>query len=206
MDVSCPSLQAGDMIKVTGKAAIYALNSELETLYFPNGDVFKSWRPTYGDYYSITQACFDSLEVPAVYPGGVNFRPGSYVVKRASSDQLYVVEPNNTLAKITSVLATSLYGTGYKAMTVDDPFWPHYVNRGADVVTAVPHPGMLTKVGTVTYYVDADNKLREVTTAGMTANEFQTTFVRTLSATAVADLIIGEDIVAEVPTITDKTQ
>lgn len=210
---TCPTLAAGDMIKVTGKAAIYALRNDLKVVYFPSGDEFKSWRPTYGGYISITQDCFDSLSVPSNYPAAVGFHPGSYLVKRPSSDQLYVVEPNNTLAKITSALATTLYGTsaysdgvGAKVMTISDVFWPHYVNRGTDITTAVAHPGMLFKVDSTTYYVDEDGKLREVTDAGFTANNFQKKFVRTLTSTAIAGLTAGTAISAEIASVTDKTQ
>lgn len=203
---TCPTLSAGDMIKVTGKPAIYAVNNDLKVLYFPSGDEFKSWRPTYGGYVSVTQACFDSLSVPSTYPGAVNYHSGSYVVKRPSSDQLYVVEPNNTLAKITVDAAKALYGTSYKVMTVADTFWPHYVNRGTDVTEAKAHPGMLVSVGGTTYYVNSDNKTQTVSETGMTANGFQTKFVRTLTASAISGLTTGDAITAEVKALTDKTQ
>ncbi|MDD4477245.1 MAG: hypothetical protein PHY40_03785 [Patescibacteria group bacterium] len=210
----CPTLVAGDMIKVTGKPAIYAVDNNLKVLYFPSGDEFKSWRPneTYGGYISITQECYDSLPVPSAYPGAVNFRPGSYIVKRPSSDQLYVVEPNNTLAKITVEAAKALYGTNYKVMTVADAFWPHYIhqpsngNGGADVTSAVAHPGMLVKVNNVNYYVDSDSKLREVSDTGFTANNFKTKFVRSLAASVIEGITAGEKIEAEVSGVADKTQ
>lgn len=202
----CPALYAGDMVKVTGKPAIYAVNNDLKVLYFPSGDEFKSWQPTYGGYKSITQSCFDSLSVPSTYPGAVNYRSGTYVVKRPSSDQLYVVEPSNTLAKITSAAATALYGAGYKVMTIADTFWPHYVNRGADVTEAKVHPGMLVSNGGKTWYVSTDNKLQEVTAAGMTANGFQTKFVRPVTDAMIAGLTTGDAITAAVAALTDKTQ
>lgn len=205
-EVGCPTLAAGDMVKVVGKPAIYALNSALQVLYFPSGDEFKSWRPTYGGYISISQSCFDSLSVPSAYPAAVNYRPGSYVVKRPSSDQLYVVEPNNTLAKITAEAAAALYGTGYKVMTVSDVFWPHYVNRGTDITTASPHQGMLIKVDGVTYYVDAGHVLREVTADGMTANGFQTKFVQVLSGSTIDGWVQGDLLESAESAITNKTQ
>lgn len=210
---TCPTLAAGNMVKVTGKPAIYYLNSKLEVMYFPSGDEFKSWRPTYGGYLSIDQACFDSLKVPAGYPAAVNFRPGSYLVKRSSSDQLYTVMPGNTLAKISSSIANSLYGAsaytggvGAKVMTVSDVYWPHYVNRAADITTVTANPGMLVKVSGTTYYVDADSKLREVTASGFIANGFQERFVRAVPASAIAGFETGETITAEVASITDKAQ
>ncbi len=206
MAAVCPALNPGDMIKVTGKAAIYAVNNENKVLYFPSGDEFKSWRENYGGYIAITQACFDSLMVPSTYPGAVNYRGGSYVVKRPSSDQLYVVEPNNALAKVTPEAAKALYGTGYKVMTVADAFWPHYVNRGADVTEGKPHPGMLVLNGGKTWYVDTDNKLREVTANGMSANMFMSKFVHVATDAMIAGMSFGDKIEAAVAALTDKTQ
>lgn len=218
----CPTLAPGDMIKVAGKPTIYVVNNDLKVLYFPTGDDFKSWRPTYGGYTTITQDCYDSLSVPATYPGAVNYRPGSFIVKRPSSDQLYVVEPNNTLAKITLEAAKALYGSDFAVkvgtnattkepmyknlMVVNDRDWPHYVNRGTDITEAIAHPGMLVKVGTITYYVNADKTLSEVTETGMTANAFLTKFVRSLNAANVAGLSVSATISEEVKAITDKSQ
>ncbi len=205
-DVSCPTLNSGDMVKVSGKAAIYTVNNSLQILYFPSGDEFKSWRPTYGGYKTITQACFDSLSVPSTYPGAVNYRPGSYVVKRPSSDQLYVVEPGNTLAKITEEAAKALYGATFKVMTVNDAFWPHYVNRAADVTEAKVHPGMTVSNGGKTWYVNTNNTLSEVTAEGMTANAFQARFVYPVADSAIAGLTADTNLTAEVKALTDKTQ
>ncbi|MSU75541.1 MAG: hypothetical protein EXS55_03450, partial [Candidatus Magasanikbacteria bacterium] len=202
----CPTLNPGDMIKVTGKAAIYAVNNENKVLYFPSGDEFKSWRETYGGYVSINQACFDSLMVPSTYPGAVNYHGGSYIVKRPSSDQLYVVEPGNALAKVTPEAAKALYGTGYKVMTVADAFWPHYVNRGADVTEGKPHPGMLVMNGGKTWYVDTDMKLREVSDAGMTGNMFMSKFVHVATDAMISGMSFGVKIDGMVAAITDKTQ
>lgn len=205
---SCPALNPGDMIKVTGKAAIFVLNNDKKVLYFPSGDEFKSFRATYGGYISINQDCYDSLSVPSTYPGGVNFAPGSYIVKRASSDQLYVVEPGNTLAKIDTAAAKALYGSNYKVMTIADQFWPNYVNRGSDISGsgAQVHPGMLVMNGGKTWYVDKDMKLWMVSAAGMTANGFQSKFVHSVSDSAVAGLAQGGTLDTEVKAITDKTQ
>jgi len=204
---SCPTLSAGNMIKVTGKAAIYAVNNASKVLYFPSGDEFKSWNVnnTYGGYISVTQECFDSLSVPSTYPGGVNYRPGSYVVKRPSSDQLYVVEPGNTLAKISVTDAKALYGATYKVMTVADPFWPHYVNRGADIA-GLAHEGMLVSKDSKTWYVAAGNVLREVTATGMTANRFKTAFVHAVPAAYLAGFTTGAVLDSLDSTISNRTQ
>lgn len=203
---TCPTLAAGDMIKVTGKPAIYVVDNNLKPRYFDNGDVFKSWRPTYGGYISISMDCYDSLGTPSVAPYGISYRPGSYIVKRGSSDQLYVVEPNNTLATITVAAAKTLYGATYKVMTISDQDWPNYVNRGTAITEAKVHPGMLISNGGKNWYVDTDMKLREVTETGMTANGFQTKFVRPVTSAAISGLTTGDSITAEVKTISDKSQ
>lgn len=203
----CPTLAAGDMIKVSGKPAIYSVNKDMKVLYFPSGDEFKSWNVnnSYGGYVTVTQDCFDSLPVPSSYPGAVNYRAGSYVVKRPSSDQLYVVLPGNTLSKISSANAAALYGASYKVMTVADAFWPHYTNRGADNAGMV-HEGMLVNKDGKTWYVAAGNVLREVTATGMTANGFKSAFVHTVSASALAATTVGSAISAEESVLRNRTQ
>lgn len=203
----CPTLAAGDMIKVSGKAAIYSVNKDLKVLYFPSGDEFKSWNEnnSYGGYVTVTQECFDSLPVPSAYPGAVNYRPGSYVVKRPSSDQLYVVLPGNSLAKISTTDAAALYGASYKVMTVADAFWPHYVNRGADVAGTV-HEGMLVSKDGKTWYVAAGNVLREVTATGMTANRFKSAFVHSVPAAYLTGTTVGTQLTALETVLTNRTQ
>jgi hypothetical protein len=206
---SCPTFKSGDMLKVTGKPAIYAVDSNGKVLYFPTGDEFKSWTSDnkYGGYTTVSQECYDSLPVPSMAPYGVTFRPGTYVVKRASSDQLYVVQPGNKLAKITVEAARALYGSSYKVMTVADVFWPNYSSvRGADVTEAKVHPGMLVSNGGKKWYVNSDSKLQEVTDAGFSANRFQSAFTRVASDAMIAGLSFGEVISGAVSTLSDRTQ
>lgn len=206
---ACPTFHSGDLVKVVGHPAIYSIDSNGKVLYFPSGDEFKSWNvdSKYGGYTSISQACYDTMPVPSVSPYGVNFRPGSYVVKRASSDQLYVVEPGNMLAKITAGATSALYGAGYKVMTVADVFWPNYVGRGADVTEAKAQPGMLVSNGGKTWYVDASSKLWEVTTAGMAANRFKAAFVRPVADSVIAGLLSsGAALDSTNAIVADRTQ
>ena len=206
----CPAFQSGDLLKVTGRPAIYAVDSNGKVLYFPSGDEFKSWNTgeTYGGYTAVDQACYDSLPVPAMAPMGVNFRPGSFIVKRASSDQLYVVEPGNKLAKITAAAADALYGTTRKTFTVADVFWTNYpsANRGADITEAKVHPGMLVSNADKTWYVDDNSTLHEVTPSGMTANRFKAAFVRPVTSAMITGLSTGDTYSALVPALSDRTQ
>src|SRR3989338_7780661 len=203
----CPTLAAGDMVKVSGFPAIYSVNKDTKVMYFPSGDEFKSWNvnESYGGYVTVTQACFDSLPVPSAYPGAVNYRAGSWVVKRPSSDQLYVVLPGNSLAKVSMADAKLLYGNSFKTKVVADAFWPHYTMRGADVAGTV-HEGMLVSNAGKTWYVDAGNSLREVTAAGMTANRFKSAFVHAVAASALAGTATGVVVDAAVSSLATRTQ
>lgn len=218
---TCPTLAAGDMIKVSGKPAIYVVDNNLKPRYFDNGDVFKSWTPTYTGYKTITMECLDSLGNPAVAPYGVSYKPGSYVVKRSSSDQLYVVEPNNTLATITTEAAKALYGSDFnkvigtytatkepmykRLMVISVQDWPNYVNRGTAITEGVAHEGMIVSNGGTNWYIGAGTK-QEVTATGLTANGFQSKFISAVASSALTGLTTGTAITAEVKTITDKSQ
>lgn len=202
----CPALYSGDMVKVRGKPAIYMLNGENKVLYFPSGYVFKTWQAKYGGYKLISQDCYDALPVPSTYPGGVNFRPGVYVVKRASSDQWYVVEPNNTVAKITRSAAYGLYGSVINPIVIDDAHWPNYVNRGPDITTATAHPGMTVRVNGVIYYIDKDNIKRELTADGIKENIIQTKFIKNLTEKAIEGIEKGEEITSRQAELADKAQ
>ncbi len=209
----CPTLNAGDMVKVSGRAAIYSVNASGKVMYFPSGDEFKSWSGLsatapnqYAGYITITQDCFDSLAVPSTYPGAVNFRAGSYVVKRPSSDQLYVVLPGNSLAKISMTDAKALYGSTFKTMTVQDAFWPHYVNRGADVAGTV-HEGMLVSNAGKTWYVASGMQLREVTAAGMTSNRFKSGWVHSVPASYLAGTSVSASMIDSLDSaLSNRTQ
>ena len=207
---TCPTFKSGDLLKVSGHPAIYAVDSNGKVLYFPSGDEFKSWNVDnkYSGYTTVSQACYDALPVPSSAPYGVGFRPGSAVVKRPSSDQLYVVEPGNMLAKISLEAAKALYGSSFKTMTVADVFWPNYsATRGADVTEAKAHPGMLVSNGGKTWLVSADSKLREVGSAAMVANRFKASMVRALPDSAIAGLTVGAAVDAsDASSLSDRTQ
>lgn len=207
LPASCPVLNSGDMIKVSGMPAIYVLDSRNEVLYFPSGDEFKSWNSdeTYTGYYvNITQACFDALKVPDTYPAAVNFRPGSYMVLKDSSNQLYAVLPGNTLAKISSSAASSLYGN-YQAKVISTVFWQQYTNRSQDITYSLAHEGMLLSLNNKIWYVDANSVIREVTTNGFSANRFKTASVRTGVQSMIDGFTTGQPIVGYEAGLSNRT-
>ena len=214
-ETDCATLMAGDLVKTSISPVIYAVNADKTKSYFPQGDVFKSWTADNKYTYKlISQACLSSLKsATAVLP-----RPGTYLVKEAASDAVYMVLPGNKLAELSATAATALYGTNYKAMpakgghtiTMDDPSWTFYSQLqvggfGVKLTESMPTEGALVKVGTTYYVVGANKTLSEVTATGLTANRFQTKFATTLAATT-GYTVSATKLEAQSAVLTDRTQ
>jgi hypothetical protein len=171
--------------------------------------VFKSWNnnESYAGYISVTEACFDELRIPSTAPFGVNYRPGSYVIKKASSDQLYVVQPNNTVIRITPSAARGLYGANFKPKTVLDIYWSNYVNKKSEEnTTAKIHPGMLVRSNGNNYLVAENGLLREVTKDAFISNRFKEAFVRPISADLVKSIGFGAKLNFKDSVASNRTQ
>jgi len=213
-DSTCPTFKAGDMLKVTGDPAIWSVNNAGKLLYFPSGYEFKSWNVGEGYkglYTSVSQTCFNAMEQATTNPTGITFRSGSYVIKRPSSDQLYVVLPDNTKQLATAAYLKALYGADYTAYEMSPVFWANYVTTKTGTLdvdssgVAVPHEGMLVKVSDKTYYVGSTG-LQEVDATGMTANRFKVAFVQTVESKHTASMSAGTAISAEVAAVSDRSQ
>ena len=162
--------EAGDLIQFesTEKGApVYLLNAKGERLYFPSEEVYASW---YGKDFSgvnvISVNCVNAFPAPSQLPLGVNYRPGSQLVKVKIHPDVYVIEPGNKKAKLGSEgVAKALYGDNWstKVRDVADEWWSNFTSTGDAVTEAKPHEGMLLQVtgGTKTYTVKS-GKLVEV--------------------------------------------
>lgn len=160
---ACPPLEAGDLFKVPGNSAVYLLNADMNRMYFPNSAVYQTWYPDFSGVVEIPNTCVDAYPAPASAPYGVNFRPGSALVKVQVSPSVYVVEEGNQLSKIGSEqVASDLYGSNWatKVYDIADVFWPNYTGRGAELTDATLHDGMLAKVAgsNDVYYVTGGEK------------------------------------------------
>lgn len=220
----CPVLNPGDIFTVSQHPPTeYIINRRGKAMYFPykfqpddDDGVYHSWRGSEAGLFtiSISQDCFDTVQVPSNYPGGVNLRPGSFVVKRPSSSQLYVILPDNTRAPVSPQVVATLYAPAYSggendtALVYLDVFWPNLVNVAPEIIQAHVHPGMLFVVdsGEVVYYADSDGSIRVVTGSGFTANHFQHRLVRRVPLSATQGMLLGKAISGQVPAIDDPTQ
>ncbi len=164
-----PDVSAGDLIKFPGSSAVYLLNADLQRVYFPNSDVFHSWFPDFSGVIELPAAAVSNFPAPSMAPFGVNYRPGSMLVRLEISPDVFAVEPGNKLAKIGSeTVAKALYGDRWNVVGenlgfIGDVFWPNYAGRGADLSEAKPHNGMLVKkAGETDVYYAWDGALRRV--------------------------------------------
>lgn len=214
MAADYPTLTAGQLVKVVGRPTIYVINKSGELMAIPVGDVFKSWNTvdTYaGLYTSISQAHYDSLKSASAAPLYMGYRQGSYVVKRESSDKLYVVQPNNVLVPITNAAATGLYGTlvnKVNMFTVSLANWASTYTVQDDstqITSAVPFNGYMWKVGNVKYTM-LDGKVLEVTAAGQAANGMKDKYFHAQAATVMSGLPTGTAVDGALVALTDRTQ
>jgi hypothetical protein len=138
----CPALEAGNLFKVEGNTAVYLVNADMERMYFPNSEVYHTWYEDFSGVVEIASACVSAYP-NGTNPAGVNFRPGSRLVKVVISPDVYAVGPDNMRYKITSEeSAAALYGAEWATLVRDvhDFHWPNYTD-GADVDGL--HDGML---------------------------------------------------------------
>lgn len=165
---TCPQLQAGALFKVPKNSAVYFLDDNLNRLYFPHSEVFYTWFSDFKSVVEIPTDCVDSYPPPSTPPYGINFRPGSRLVKVQISPSVYAIDPGNVLRKIDSeTVAKELYGNEWSKQVRDisDAFWPNYAGRGAVVAESKPHDGMVVKTSDslYVYYVES-GELKKVDT------------------------------------------
>jgi hypothetical protein len=210
LPATCPTdLKTGDEIKVPGKPAIYVLDKDLKPLYFPNGYVYKTYKSNYSGYKPVTQECLLALPQPPKAPFGVGYKPGSYIVRKTGETQLYAVLPGNSLAKISDGLARTLHGNGYGVRDLEYSEYNNYVCRKPDITSAKVYQGMVFKLASDSskvWYLDTQNKLREVSQAALSVNYIVPEFTKTVPDSAVQGYAKGDMIVSGVNELMDRTQ
>lgn len=199
----CPALEAGDLMKAQTGSAVYILNSDLEASYFPNREVYGTWRADFSGLTVLSADCFENYP-PAEH--GVTVLPGTYLVTRVETPRVYVVLPGNVAQPIGNAeVAEALYGANW-ASRVRDVFtfnWRDY-NVSADVLDeAVPHEGMFVKTA------DSSDVYRVVDGAyAMVDGDLGpwTQFVNTVSSAVFNTLEISGDTITPAEIVEDPTQ
>ncbi len=158
---TCTSLSAGDLFKVPTNSAVYLVNKDMKRMYFPNSEVYHTWYEDFSNITVIPNVCVDN------YPsgGGINFRPGSRLVKTTISPNVYAVGPGNMKHKIASEeVAKDLYGENWASVVRDlSDVFDANLDVGSTIQETVPHNGQVVReVGTTQIYVVSDGKLKKV--------------------------------------------
>jgi len=199
----CPSLEAGDLFKVKGNSAVYLLNSDMKRMYFPTADVYNTWFSDFSGVVEIDQTCVSAYP-NATNPSGVDYRPGSRLVKVVISPEVYAVGPGNMRHLIGSEEeAKSLYGDNWASLIRDihDFHWPNYTT-GAEVNGLMN--GMLVKRAdsdTVLYIMDGKTHPVDGTLPSFVAGD-----VRTVSDSLVDALEMSADSVTAASLTADPSQ
>lgn len=158
---NCAELSAGTRFKVANYPAVYIVNKDHKRMYFPNSEVYSTWYSDYSGIVTIDPICVDE------YPtgGGVNYRPGSRLVKTAVSPTVYAVGPNNTKHRITNEsTAVVLFGNNWptKIRLLSDAFDSN-LKIGSDVENIKSVNGQLVVIedNPQVYFV-SEGKLKKV--------------------------------------------
>ena len=195
----CPELEAGDLYKTEVSTAVYLLNADMEYMYFPNSEVYHSWYKDFSGVQVIEPACTELYSQSDV--AGVNYRPGSYLVKRNDAPSVYAVLPGNMRAPIGSEeVAIALYGADWSTMVRDIHafHWANYDDAAKIEVAALQNGMVVTTDGVVNYHV-VDGMLYEV------EGEFDG-IVYTVSAELIASLEMGSVTVTASSIMEDASQ
>jgi hypothetical protein len=170
------SLSVGDLIKSSLSSTVYYYGSDGKRHIFPNEKTYKSW---YVDWSNIKIVPASQLQGISLGKN-VTIRPGTVLVKIQTDSKVYAVEPSGLLRWIpTETRAATLYGSNWAQRVIDVPvvFWGDYT-FGSDI-TVDKHPtgALIQYTGTTEKYYIQGTEKRLISTAGFTANRFQSSNV-----------------------------
>lgn len=197
------SLSSGDLIRGESFSTVYYYDGD-GRLTYPNENIFFSWHADFGDVVTIS----DSQLAGIPLEGNVMQRPGSEWIKITSSDKVYAVSQDGVLHWIESeAVAEALYGgSGWNTFIQDIPdvFFADY-SEGASLMTtsSLVDGGLYESAGTT--YLYWDGELREVSSAGMSANGLQSRHVLSTSID-LSGMSMGADLSGYSAEVSDVSQ
>ena len=197
------AVDAGELIKGTSLTTVYYDGYDSLRYAFPNEKTYFSWYADFDDVSTISDT-----ELAGITLGGnILVRPGTHFVKVTSDDKVYAVGRDGMLHWIESEsVAMDLAGSNWADNVIDIPdvFFDDYT-VGTSLMSATAFEGAVYEMGGVTY-VSWDGEMREITAAGMTANNIWDKFVLDGSNIDDSSLTMGADITGEVLALVDAAQ
>ncbi|MFA7653873.1 MAG: hypothetical protein WCX97_02410 [Candidatus Magasanikbacteria bacterium] len=205
-------LVAGDMVKTASSPTIYVLDNNLKVSSFINNTKvgttyysgYKTWNAD--ESYSFKTVSYDCIEKLGSSPQYVGYRPGSTLIKHPITGSIYAVGLGRVAYKLTDEVAKQLYGTNYKTATITNMEFGAMVDSLVDWTEAKAHPGMFVKKDGLTYFVNTDKTLTQITAEGLTANRVKAEYVRTLDAALLPAAGTAAAVTAYTTTLGDRSQ
>ncbi len=180
------SASAGDLIKMSGNAAVYYLGADGKRYVFPNSTTYNSW---YADFSGVVTIPATELQ-SYLLGGNVVMRPGTKMVKITTDPSVYAVEPNGVLRKIQSeAQAAALYGSNWNKKIVDvaDSYFTNYTIGTALANGEIPAGTLVKNAGSAAvYYYDGTNYRSVANETALSANRFDMANILTLSNPIIA--------------------
>lgn len=201
--LAAQAASAGDLIKGTSLTTVYYQGYDGLRYAFPNETTYFSWYSDFSDVITLS----DSSLAAITLGGNIVMRPGTHFIKVTSDAKVYAVGRDGVLHWIESeTAAVDLAGSDWADNVVDVPdvFFDDYT-VGASLMSASAFEGAVYEMGGVTY-VSWDGEMRELTSAGMSANGIQSEFVLDGSDIDDSSLTMGADITGEVLALVDAAQ
>jgi len=143
LGATCVKQDPGTLIQANGTTAVYMVDGEGGKRYFPNGEVYFSWFSDFSSVVKIEPVCMDDYQSN----GGMNYRPGSFLIKTDVSPSVFAIGIGNMKHKISDpAVAAALYGADWekKLRVIPDAFDSNY-SVGPALNESVPHDGMIIK-------------------------------------------------------------
>lgn len=195
----CPNLKPGDEVKVVGKPAIFILGQDYRPRYFPSGNIYKTYKQTYGGYIKISETCITkAFDMPTSMPTAIMPRAGSVLVTFGKdTTNTYAIFPNYALAPITTEAAKGLYGTKpTSTLNLSERDYTQFTIINPPITTPIAHPGMTITIkeenNSTIYYVDSTSTLQIVPRTSLSERLFLPAFVYTVNQSATLGMVKRE--------------
>ncbi len=200
---SVSAASAGDLIKGTSLSTVYYYGYDGMRYVFPNEATYFTWYSDFSDVSTISDSALSDITLG----GNVVMRPGSWWIKVQSVANVYAVSRDGMIHWIEDAsIAEDLAGSDWNMRIVDVPdvFFADYT-VGTSLMEATAYEGALYEVGGTTY-LSWNGEMREVTSAGMSANNFMSKFVLDGANVDDSDLTMGDAVSSEMTSLVDAAQ
>ena len=184
----------GDLVKGTTLNTVYYYGADGKRYAFPNEKTYLTW---YSDFSGV-QTLSDSALAAIPLGGNVVYRPGAFWVKIQSDPKVYAVSSNGSLRWIeTEAVAQGLAGSDWNKFVNDvaDVFFVDYTVGASLTSAANAYDGAVVTSDGSNYLVSGSTK-RLVSSAGFSANRYQSRFLLDGTGVNVAGLTAGSDVSA----------